>query len=74
METGVWNETEQAVTELVKVPALKYTRNTITAEMQYYYLYYIVYNDDLVSTGFLKKTLHGICNKEQPVNKLLQYW
>ena len=59
METGVGNETEQAVTELVKVPALKYTRNTITAEIQYYYLYYIVYNDDLVSTGFLKKRYMG---------------
>ena len=44
---------EQAVTELVQVQALQRTKNTRTAEI------YII-RDDLISTGFLKKTLHGI--------------
>jgi len=37
------NEMEQAVTELVKVQAFKTYQNTTTAELQYYYLYYLVY-------------------------------
>ena len=49
---------EQAVTELVQVQALQRTKKT--QEQQKYHIIIYIIRDDLISTGFLKKTLHGI--------------